>query len=216
MISTSRELDKPTRAYDCYSSNAQSNWRAGSNVLNETGTNKPDSKNGTMWYWNEATTMSITSRVQNTGRNGRVQRAVAGVLFVAALAVTGCAAPQAEVQTAAPAAAAPAIAMNGAPQKVSPEAYMSDFVDSGAAHQLIDVRTAEEYATGHIAGSINIPVQEIGARLGEISQDEPVVLYCRSGNRSGQAAQILDGAGFTGVYDLGGISSWQSAGYGLE
>lgn len=70
---------------------------AGSNVLNETGTNKPDSKNGTMWYWNEATTMSITSRVQNTGRNGRVQYAVPGVLFVAALAVTGCATPQAEV-----------------------------------------------------------------------------------------------------------------------
>lgn len=162
--------------------------------------------------------MSITSRVQNAGRNGRVRRAAAGALFVAALAVAGCGAPQAEAQTAAPveAAAAPAIAMNDAPQRVSPEAYMSDFVDSGAAHQLIDVRTPEEYATGHIAGSINIPVEEIGARLGEISQDEPVVLYCRSGNRSNQAAQILDGAGFTGVYDLGGINSWQSAGYALE
>ena len=153
--------------------------------------------------------------------NWAVRRAAAGALFVVALAVAGCSAPQAAAAPQASAqadaqAAAPAIAMADAPQKVSPDAYMSGFVDAGAPHQLIDVRTPEEYATGHIAGSINIPVQEIGARLGEISQDEPVVLYCRSGNRSNQAAQILDGAGYTGVYDLGGIQSWQSAGYPLQ
>jgi rhodanese-related sulfurtransferase len=165
--------------------------------------------------------MMNTTQHQVKNHTAGVRRATAGALFVMALAVAGCGAPQAAAAPAAeaPAAAvpaAPAIAMADAPQKVAPQAYMSDFVESGAAHQLIDVRTPEEYATGHIAGSINIPVQEIGSRLNEISQDEPVVLYCRSGNRSNQAAQILDGAGFTGVYDLGGIQSWQTAGYPLQ
>ena len=149
---------------------------------------------------------------------GRLRRAVVGALFVVALAVAGCGAPKAAAapQADAQVAAAPAIAMADAPQTVAPKAYMTDFVDAGAPHQLIDVRTPAEYATGHIAGSINIPVEEIGSRLNEVSKDEPVVVYCRSGNRSNQAAQILDGAGYTGVYDLGGIQSWQAAGYPLQ
>jgi rhodanese-related sulfurtransferase len=46
--------------------------------------------------------------------------------------------------------------------------------------------------------------------------DEPVVLYCRSGNRSAQAAQILDEANYLQVYDLGGIAAWQQAGLPIE
>ena len=59
-------------------------------------------------------------------------------------------------------------------------------------------------------------MQDLDARKGEISRDKPVVLYCRSGNRSNQAAQILEGAGYKGVYDLGGIIAWQAAGYPLQ
>lgn len=163
--------------------------------------------------------MNISNIMQAMAdRRSGIRLAAAGALFAVALAVAGCSAPQATARAAAPAEAqaAQAIAMNDTPQRLSPAAYMADFVDSGAGHQLIDVRTPVEYAAGHIAGSINIPVEEIGARLSEVSQDKPVVLYCRSGNRSNQAAQILDGAGYSGVYDLGGIGAWQSAGYGLE
>lgn len=143
-----------------------------------------------------------------------MRRAIAGALVGIALLSAGCGA----TASAAPHAGAPAatIVMANAPQKVAPQAYMADFVDAKAAHQLIDVRTPAEYASGHIAGSVNIPVEELASRLNEVSKDEPVVLYCRSGNRSNQAANILNQAGYKGVYDLGGIGAWQAAGYGLQ
>jgi rhodanese-related sulfurtransferase len=109
-------------------------------------------------------------------------------------------------------AAAPA----ESPQNIAPQDYDTQFVQGGAAHQLIDVRTPEEFAGGHIPGAVNIPVQEIAGRLAEVAQDRPVVLYCRSGNRSTQAAQILDAAGYAPVYNLGGIAAWQQAGFPVE
>lgn len=62
---------------------------------------------------------------------------------------------------------------------------------------LVDVRTPEEFAQGHARGAINIPVQELGARLGELSRVKRVVVYCRSGARSATAARLLRMAGFT-------------------
>ncbi|MBL8145321.1 MAG: rhodanese-like domain-containing protein, partial [Anaerolineae bacterium] len=87
---------------------------------------------------------------------------------------------------------------------ISPQQYTAQYVDGGAAHQLVDVRTPEEFASGHLPGAVNIPLQELPGRLGEIAVGEPVVLYCRSGNRSGQAAQLLAGEGYTQILDLGG------------
>jgi len=75
---------------------------------------------------------------------------------------------------------------------------------------LIDVRTPEEYAGGHIAKSINIPIQifeeEIKAK--NYSKDSFIVVYCKSGVRSKKAAQILDSLRFTNTYTLGGIIDW--------
>ncbi len=99
-------------------------------------------------------------------------------------------------------------------QLLTPDAYNSTFID--ADHILIDVRTPEEFASGHINGAVNIPLDQIGNRISEIPQDKPVILYCRSGNRSNQAADILEGAGLTGIYDLGGVIAWTAAGYPLE
>ena len=80
-------------------------------------------------------------------------------------------------------------------------------VASGA--RLVDVRTPEEYAAGHIDGAINIPVQQLAARVSELApKDKELVLYCRSGNRSKTAARILEGAGYTKVFDLGPMSAW--------
>ncbi len=79
-------------------------------------------------------------------------------------------------------------------------------VEQGA--QLVDVRTPAEFAEGHVPGAVNIPVDEIERRAGEIEKDEPVVLYCRSGARSSRAAGILEAAGYEHVHDLGPMSNW--------
>lgn len=80
-------------------------------------------------------------------------------------------------------------------------------VEGGA--RLIDVRTPEEYAAGHIEGAVNIPLQELAGRTSEIgSKETAVILYCRSGNRSRQAMAILKKAHFTTLHDLGAMSRW--------
>lgn len=97
---------------------------------------------------------------------------------------------------------------------ISPAQYQSQF--STTPHFLLDVRTPEEFATGHISGAANISVQTLAARLAEVPKDEPVVVYCRSGNRSATAVQMLKEAGYTTVYDLGGVIAWTAAGLPLE
>jgi rhodanese-related sulfurtransferase len=99
---------------------------------------------------------------------------------------------------------------------ISPQTYVRQFKEPGAAHALIDVRTAEEFASGHIAGAVNISLQELPARLSEVPKDRPVVLYCRSGNRSAQAMDVLKASGYTNIYDMGGIIAWQSAGLPVQ
>jgi len=81
-------------------------------------------------------------------------------------------------------------------------------VDAGA--RLVDVRTREEYAAGHIAGAKNIPVADLEKRLGELGTDKaaPLVVYCASGLRSATAKRVLLGAGFKDVHDLGSMSRW--------
>lgn len=80
--------------------------------------------------------------------------------------------------------------------------------------QLIDVRSSEEYAhDGRIAGSKLIPLPTLAQRLTELDKTRPVVLVCRSGNRSQVAADLLVGQGFNEVANLrGGMIGWQRAG----
>ena len=100
--------------------------------------------------------------------------------------------------------------------RIKPQQYESAFVEAGNQHLLVDVRTPQEFNSGHIAGAVNIPLQELGQRASEIPQDEPVVVYCRSGNRSSTAAKMLKNAGYDQVYDLGGVIDWQAQGLPLE
>ncbi len=101
-------------------------------------------------------------------------------------------------------------------QKLSPSAYQSQFAKANAPYLLVDVRTADEFATGHIHNAVNIPLDTVETRLNEIPRTEPIVVYCHSGNRSGQAAKILANAGYTKVYDLGGINAWTEQGFPIE
>jgi rhodanese-related sulfurtransferase len=75
---------------------------------------------------------------------------------------------------------------------------------------LIDVRTEEEFRLIRIPGSILIPDYEIRDKIIDIVPDKntPVILYCRSGNRSAKAAKVLADMGYTKVFDLGGIIDW--------
>ncbi|MFN3134123.1 MAG: rhodanese-like domain-containing protein [Candidatus Kryptonium sp.] len=77
---------------------------------------------------------------------------------------------------------------------------------------ILDVRTVGEFSEEHIKGAINIPVQEIGRRLNELKKHKnyEIIVYCRSGNRSKRASEILVKNGFKHVYNLtGGIIEWK-------
>ena len=76
---------------------------------------------------------------------------------------------------------------------------------------LLDVRTAQEFAAGHVEGATNVPVQELEGRLATLpaKKDQPIVVYCQSGHRSSRAAEILKKAGYTSVNDLGAMSNWK-------
>jgi phage shock protein E len=95
--------------------------------------------------------------------------------------------------------------------KITPAQYTEQCTNV-TPHLLIDVRTPEEFASERIAGAINISLQTLPKRLSEIPHDIPVVLYCHSGNRSGQATSILSNAGYTNISDMGGILAWTAAG----
>lgn len=71
----------------------------------------------------------------------------------------------------------------------------------GAA--FVDVRSESEFASANAPGTINIPLNELGTRLGEIPKTAPVVLCCASGTRSGMAKMLLKKNGFPSVYNIG-------------
>lgn len=83
----------------------------------------------------------------------------------------------------------------------------------------LDVRTPQEFAEGHLADAqlLDYTSGEFAARLGELPTDATYVLYCRSGNRSAGAAELMRQAGFTEVYEVdGGILAWEAAGLPVE
>lgn len=84
-----------------------------------------------------------------------------------------------------------------------PSSLVKQKIDAGAT--IIDVRTPEEFRDGAYPGAINIPVSNLGARIGEIPKGKPVVLYCASGARSASAARAMKQAGFADVVNAGGL-----------
>jgi|SRR5216683_7586966 rhodanese-related sulfurtransferase len=77
---------------------------------------------------------------------------------------------------------------------------------------LLDVREDDEWAAGYAPGARHIPLGELGARSDEIPRSEAVYVICRSGHRSGRAAQALANAGWDAINVAGGMQDWAAAG----
>lgn len=107
--------------------------------------------------------------------------------LVAALALTGCTAPATNSDTPATSAAAPAAEVG----------------------TVIDVRTPDEFADGHLEGAVNIDVSQatFADEIAKLDKAGTYTVYCRSGNRSAQAVQQMKDAGFTNVADAGGFQA---------
>ncbi len=118
------------------------------------------------------------------------------IALAAAIAIAGCSASDATLETVSPEAAAEVIA--NTPDVV-----------------VLDIRTPEEYAEGFIEGAANVDFyrSDFAAQLDMLDKDAPYVVYCRSDNRSGQAMEVFADLGFTNVTEIdGGIVNWYESG----
>lgn len=102
---------------------------------------------------------------------------------------------------------------------VSPSAAAEVVDDAPDGLVLLDVRTADEYDDGHLTGAINVDfyADDFEAQLAQLDRSVPYILYCRSGNRSGQTAPLMRELGFQQVYEVeGGILAWADSGGSIE
>jgi len=86
---------------------------------------------------------------------------------------------------------------------------LAGLIESEEEFLLLDVRTPEEFRSGHIPTARNIPYDRLPGGLPSAEKDSLVIVYCRSGRRSGIAKQSLEAAGYSNVQDFGGISRWK-------
>lgn len=118
--------------------------------------------------------------------------------------------------TAAPPAAQPAAAATTVPT-ISQDALLAEQQLHGDRLFVLDVRTPQEFAEGHVPGAKNISHDQLAARLGEVPRDKDVVLYCHSGRRAGLAADVLKANGYTRLSHLeGDMQGWVAKGRPLE
>lgn len=117
-----------------------------------------------------------------------------------------------------------AVVVETLPVEVSSDQALPAEVTVDQAHELyeqgvffLDVRTQEEWDQFHAPDSILITLDQLEGRLNELPQDEPIVVVCRSGNRSQTGRDILLKNGFEDVTSMaGGLTAWQAAGYPVE
>jgi rhodanese-related sulfurtransferase len=121
------------------------------------------------------------------------------------------------ISLAAALVAAVALAAEPVVAPVTQQALVERQQQGEADLVVVDVRSPEEFAAGHVPGAINIPHDRIGERLAEVPRDKDVVLYCQSGRRAGIAAQVLAEQGYTRLLHLeGDIAAWKANGRPLE
>ena len=164
-------------------------------------------------YWYTLGGMKIAAR-----RSALLASAAAAAL-VATMGLAGCssedtaATDQADTSVQGPSAP---IAAPEAPVRVGVPEFADVIGSPGVT--IVDVRTPEEYAQGHIEGAVNIPVEypDFMDRVGELDPAGTYAVYCRSGNRSQAAVAGMSDAGINGIYELeSGTNGWSSAGQPL-
>ena len=92
-------------------------------------------------------------------------------------------------------------------------------IKDGHAPLVLDVRSPEEFKGGHIPGAVNIPIDQLPSRLGElgIAKSDEVVVHCERGPRAAKAEALLRESGYTDVADLAGhMKGWRDAGLPVE
>ena len=94
--------------------------------------------------------------------------------------------------------------------------HLADELKTSDAPSVLDVRTASEWRESHIAGSANIPLNQLPDRLGEVSKVGRLVAHCASGYRSATAISLLEANGFEVADLVGGLSAWEAAGLQTE
>ncbi len=100
------------------------------------------------------------------------------------------------------------------PANVTEVSASQAYAKQQAGAGVLDVRTAEEWHSGHIANSTLIPLSALPTRLNEVPQQREIIVVCRTGRRSQEAASLLQKAGYTRVVSLrGGLQAWTAAGY---
>lgn len=108
-------------------------------------------------------------------------------------------------------------AQAGDPVREVPVSVLKADLDAKTVPLLIDVRTPEEFAAGHVPGAKNIPLDQVPNRLAEFgSKDAEVYVICQSGGRSARAAATLQSHGFKPVNVSGGTGAWRAAGHPVD
>lgn len=153
-------------------------------------------------------------------RRTRIRRlsAVLGVALSLTLVAAACgdtSSSAGDAGSSSTALAEATVASPGGLVTVSPLEARAVIDDPPAGLVVLDVRTPEEFAEGHIENAVMLDFyrDDFADRLAELDPTTPYVLYCRSGNRSGRTLQMMADLGFDTVYNVdGGIISWLDAG----
>lgn len=142
------------------------------------------------------------------GGKGAAAAALALAGVVALAACSGAPTGSGGASAGGDAAASASAENDGAYRKITSDEAQR-MMDDGAV-VVVDVRTAREYAEGHVPGAINIPVESLGgARPSQLDDaDAQLIVYCRTGVRSKQASDQLVSLGYAHVNDMGGIVDW--------
>lgn len=90
---------------------------------------------------------------------------------------------------------------------IKPEEVQAQ-LQSGESLYMLDVREPNEWAAGHVAGAMHIPVGQLTERRQELDPNREMIVICRSGNRSGLACELLEEMGFQVVNMTGGLNAW--------
>ena len=139
--------------------------------------------------------------------------AFAATMLVAAASIADQAGGPAPGQAASASAAAASASL----PLISPQALLERQAKRDPSLFVLDVRTPEEYAAGHVPGAVNVPYDQVASHLAEIPKDKDVVLYCRSGRRTGLAAEVLEANGYTKLGHLqGDMEAWLKDGRPVE